>query len=312
VALEMNRFGEYNLLSLEKFLSPEDRILILGAGGWFGRTMLHMLGSSLPVLAISSTPRKGHECWSMSKIEQFKPTFVANFAFLTRDKLLHYKRDRYVSLNLQLIDRMKYAAQLKTVRTLVTVSSGAAQDNLAQDGVQSREIYGALKRIEERTALECRDSVRSVVILRAYSVSGPYVRNLQQYAFSSFLEQGIKTGEIKINSTFPVYRRYVSVGDLLSVGVIQARAGFSGVIESGGDLIEIQDLAQLVGKHLKVPVIERKTIDSSQSDSYHSDNSSWEQSIRDTRIRPLTLLQQIDATARFIQREGYESAHATS
>ena len=307
VAFELSPKGDYKLPSLEKIFSPEDRILILGAGGWFGQTMLNMLGSTTPVLAIGSTPGRGQRRWDINQVEEFKPTFVANFAFLTRNRQSQYRRDMYVSLNLELIERMKYAAQLRTVRGLITVSSGASQDSEAQDGLESIEIYGALKKVEEVTALACQNSARSAVILRAYSVSGPYVRNPQHYAFSSFVEQGVQKREIKISSTYPVLRRYVSVGDLLGVGVIQANSGFSGVIESGGELVELQELAHLVGEHLMVPVIERTSLDLSQCDNYYSDNSSWEQSIKETGLQPLTLRQQVEVTANFLQEKRHEN-----
>jgi nucleoside-diphosphate-sugar epimerase len=304
MAFESKLVGDYKLPSLEHTFSPEDRILILGAGGWFGQTMLNMLGPSTPTLAISSAPGKGQSRWDINEVENFRPTFVANFAFLTRNRQSQYRRETYISMNLELIERMKYAAQLKTVKGLITVSSGASQDSEARDGLESREIYGALKRLEEMTALACQNSARSAVILRAYSVSGPYVRNPQQYAFSSFVEQGVQEKEIKISSTYPVLRRYVSVGDLLAVGLRQAKSGFSGVIESGGELIELQELAHLVGEYLKVPVIERKSLDLSQCDNYYSDNSSWEQNLKETGLQPLTLRQQVEVTANFLQRSG--------
>lgn len=303
MSLEIGQIADYKLPSLEGILSPEDRILILGAGGWFGQTMLNMLGPSCPVLTISSTPRLGHSLWDTNQIEEFRPTLVANFAFLTRNKLSQYRREKYVSMNLEMIERMKYAAKLETVTNLITISSGASQDDQAKDGLQSSEIYGALKRLEEKTALDCRSSTRSVVILRTYSVSGPYVRNPEQYAFSSFIKQGIQKEQIKIGSTHPVYRRYTAVGDLLGVGVIQAKVGFTGVIESGGDLVELQELAYLVGEYLNVPVLERESVDTSQCDNYHSDNSSWEQNIRITGLQPLTLRQQVEVTTNFLQKE---------
>jgi len=298
----MTRLEIYKLPNLSKYLLKNDRILILGAGGWFGQTMLQMLDGGVQKMAIGSSKRDYCEIWDLELIENFKPTIVLNFAFITRNRLKNYNRSEYISINLELIERMRIVGQMNSVRLLLTVSSGAALDPQAQQGLESEEIYGALKKYEECAALSCQALNRSVVVLRAYSLSGPFVRDASQYAFSSFIQQAIFQKEIHISATNQVYRRYCSVGDLLAVGIGRAMQGWSGVIESGGHLLELGELADLVGRLLHLNLRSRPMFTSLVVDRYYSDNESWQRSLEELQFKPLNIDEQIESTIEFIIR----------
>lgn len=295
------RKTQYQLPDLNSFLPKSERILILGVGGWFGQTLLNMLGKNSQVLGISSSKTPEYEIWNEKKIIDFKPTIVANFAFITRNRLLSYTREDYISTNLELIQRMKFAAELRSVKLLLNVSSGAILNPEAQKGLESSEIYGALKKIEEEVALSCVTNCRSTVVLRAFSVSGPYVRNESQYAFSSFISEALRSGKITVNSSNRVFRKYCSVGDLIALGFLRGTSGWSGVIESGGQLIELLDLAKLVASSISANVTIEAARDSLMADEYYSYDSSWEESIAETSFLPLTLSQQITTTIEYFK-----------
>jgi nucleoside-diphosphate-sugar epimerase len=297
----LERVDTYKLPNLTSLLSNDDRVLIIGASGWFGQTFTNMMKDFKNKLVISSSKTEKSEPWNIEVVQRFQPTIVANFAFLTRNKLQQYKREEYISINLDLIDRMRFAGQLESVRTLLTVSSGAALSPEARSEWGSKELYGALKRKEEEVALSCQNINKSIVVLRTFSVSGAFVALPSHYAFSSFIEQGLLKREIEVTSRHLVFRRYVSIGDLIAVGLMRGNQGWSGVIESGGELVELGQLAELVGKYLNVHVRKRRLEDNASINSYHSDNLSWEYSCQATKFTPLNLHEQIQSTAAYIK-----------
>jgi len=288
------------LPSLPNKVTKGERYLILGANGWFGRTMKEMLGPKAQVLGIGRSKTESIRVWDLELIKDFAPTVVLNFAFLTRNKLEDISRDSFIETNLYLINQMRIAAQLPTVKKLLTVSSGAALDAQAQQDLKSKEIYGALKRIEERDSLELSGILESVVVLRTYSVSGPFFPKANPYAFSSLVEAASLAKELVIHSPNLVFRRYCALGDLLAVGLWRLIEGWSGVIESGGDLVELGELAHLIGKLLGTPVRPRE-ISSSARDEYYSDNKSWIESISTINFIPLHLEEQILSVANYLR-----------
>jgi len=300
--IKPRRIKPYNLIDLSGIISNQERILILGSSGWFGQTFAKMIGKDVPTLAISSSTRDKYQVWSPNIVKDFQPTFVANFAFIARHKLSKYSRQDYISINTEMIERMRFASQLETVRAVISISSGASQSAKAQDGMNSQDIYGALKKYEESVALSCKTSKRSIVVLRTYSVSGPFVRDLNHYAFSSFIQQSLVQKEIQNTLNGLVFRRYVSVGDLLAIGVARAAQGWSGLIESGGELIELSELSTLIGGLLGVRVKKHSQLENSQTDSYYSDNRSWASHTKDLNFQPLGLEEQIEVTAEYIRQ----------
>lgn len=299
--LTFDRSKDYQLPCLQNTFDENERVLILGAGGWFGQTYSKMIGRAVSTLCISSSSRSGFETWDYGRVKQFQPTLVANFAFLTRNQLPKYERDEFIAVNLELIERLRISAELKSVRKILTVSSGAAIGVRAQAGLDSLDIYGALKKIEEEAATNLISPNRSVVILRAFSVSGPFVRDIEEFAFSSFIAQAFRQKKIQISSTKMTFRRYVSVGDLLAMGTFRLNQRWSGVIESGGPLVELQELAALVASQLGVEVMKRQLSSDSEADSYHSDNQSWETNIKHLGFIPLSLERQIASTAQYLR-----------
>lgn len=160
---ELPRLEPYLLPDLGRLLSTQERILVLGAAGWFGRTFLNMSNKVSPMLLIATSRREGMEIWSEEMVRDFKPTIVLNFAFVTRNKLAIYGREKFILTNLELIKRLKFCGELETVRKILTVSSGAPLSAQAQSGLDSLEIYGALKKFEEEAAISLVSNERSIV-----------------------------------------------------------------------------------------------------------------------------------------------------
>lgn len=273
-------------------IRPADRVLVLGATGWFGRTFRALVGQEPSVLALSSrgTPSSVDRCADV--ITDFRPTVVANFAFLTRDRQEQMPRDEFVAANRELTQRFLYAADQPTVRLSLTVSSGAA--------LNDADLYGRLKAEEETAALQQKTSTRNVAVLRAYSVSGPYVQRPKSYVFSHFVLSAIQ-GRIHVEANRPVFRRYSAVSDLLKVTLILANQGWSGVLEGGGDLIELRELAERIRSQVNVDAtVSHAPHVTDEPEIYASDDVDWMRACRDLGYRPQSLDRQIQSTRDYL------------
>lgn len=283
------------------WLRPDDRLLITGGNGWFGRTLRAQVGGHPHMLIIGSPRDSTAVRWEDQAVRAFAPTVVANFAFHTRDRLSKLGRDRFIAENSELTRRFLFTLGLDSLRLGLTISSGAALGLDAHARTDATDLYGALKAVEETEALAQSTSQRTVVVARAYSVSGPFVRRMHEYAFSDFVAQAA-VGDITIKATRPVFRRYVAVSDLLSVSFASADRGFSGIIDSGGDLVEMQELAQAVRDIVNPSArIHRETLTSQEPSVYASDNVSWLDACHRTGINPMTLNEQVRAVERFVR-----------
>lgn len=272
-------------------LQPTDRIAVLGARGWLGRTLVALLPTDLQVLRTASSEDVSHCTWSWESVQEFAPTVVANFAFLTRERVSTEGIEAFTQINSRLLEEFERTADLPSVRAVLTVSSGAAV-------TEPDQPYGALKVREEQMAANLASAVRSSVILRAYSVSGPYVRRPHDYAFSDFILQTHK-GRVSIAADHLVFRRYVSAADALAVAGTSALTGWSGTIDTGGELVEMGELAQRVVSIVNPQAtIERPAVDHSRVQTYASDDVSWVQACERLGYVPIDLDEQIGVTAR--------------
>lgn len=260
-----------------------------------------MIKGHARVLPIGSPREPKAVQWRDDFVRQFAPTVVANFAFNTRDRLQDMGRAEFIGENRELTRRLLFALGLDGVRIGLTISSGAALSPDAEAGDESAEIYGYMKAQEEEEALSMASAHRNVVVARVYSVSGPFVRRVHEYAFSDFVSQAIR-GTVTIRSSQPVFRRYVAVRDLLSTSLGSGDAGWSGVIESGGDLVEMQELAEAITAVVnpKARII-RGELRIPEPSVYASDNRTWTEACDRTGIRPLTLHQQARAVERYLK-----------
>jgi nucleoside-diphosphate-sugar epimerase len=272
----------------------QDRVLVLGASGWFGRTFLRILDPQIPVMACASAIRDHYVTWDDDQVQNFNPTVVANFAFLTRDRISEVGIQRFIEVNSSLTKNFIKAAQLPSVKAALTVSSGAA---VAFPLDMATNPYGVLKKREEDAAMDLVTERRSVVVARAWSVSGPDVRTPRKYAFSDLVLQA-KSGAIQVNASQPVLRRYVGVDDFLEVSMARLLSGWSGTIDSGGELVEIGELAERVRSIVNPQAsISRVEQTSTEPSIYASDDISWRESYGEVGINTSDIDEQIRAVA---------------
>lgn len=176
------------------------------------------------------------------------------------------------------------------------MSSGAAV-------TEQESLYGKMKKEEESKALSLVTDEKAAVILRAYSVTGGHVRRPLDYAFSNFVLKA-STGHIEVTAESLVRRRYCAVSDALTVCLRAVSSGASGVMETGGPLVEMGELADRVASVVNPnAVVSRAKLDASQSHDYHSDDSSWQSWTQEFGVQTLDLDDQIRQVAKIIHKQ---------
>jgi nucleoside-diphosphate-sugar epimerase len=216
--------------------------------------------------------------WNLAEVERFAPTVVVDCAFLTRDLVSDMSLEEYVDRNRALTATMLAASNLTSVGRTITISSGAAvypHDALA--GPLSENPYGYLKREAEEALLELSQRRGThAVVARAWSVSGAFVQKPRSYALSDMILQA-RAGSIAISAQRLVYRRYASVEDLLAVALANAVRGGSPLIDSGGPLVEMSDLADAVRKVVNPSAaVSREELSGDAPNLYYATSSQWD------------------------------------
>jgi nucleoside-diphosphate-sugar epimerase len=200
----------------------------------------------------------------------------------------------YKETNRRLTDQALTLARIDSVRALISTSSGASVHGAV-------DSYSQMKlEAEERFRDETVKLDKSWVNIRAWSVSGPFIRNINGYAFSKFVHDAVFKGKISIYSPHMVFRRYVDVGDLVNVAMQLALSGtFTGTIDSGGELVELEQLAHRIFEVINVePKIEVSRNKLKSVDDYFTRSAQWEVVCRNLGHEPLDLDSQIEGLVR--------------
>ena len=263
-----------------------NRVLVLGGTGWFGRTALAMLKHvDVETHIVASRPREFSldggiltaKSWDQSEIARFEPEMVLDFAYLTIGKAEEIGIDRFIQVNRELSAKLFFACRLPSVRKVLSVSSGASiRLPLAMRGQPAAEVYASGKRnIESRLKEIALEREISVSVARAWSVTGGHVQNPREYAFSAIILDGMEEGRIAVHADHLVYRRYLAVEDLLALAIAQSHLiGFTS-FDSGGPLIELRALAQLVSAAIPGAQVvgKGKGLQVLEHDSYFADET---------------------------------------
>lgn len=300
-----------------KYVAAFDRVLILGAGGWFGKTTVAMLDPELLTqkdfsfigqnarLENVNSQSIAIECWSDEILARRQPDLVIDFAFLTKNFAKVWGVDRYNQMNKEISERLIRIAKFDSVRCVVSASSGAAIQPKVDESLGSTDdSYGDQKKVNE-TELQKISEWRGIAvsIARAWSVTGGFVRRPEMYAFSDFIQSVQSKNAIAINSSHPVFRRYCAVEDLLALSTAEVLGNNFTVVESGGPLLELRELASLVASQVgnQATMVHAPDQDSSAGDHYYSDGQSWSQTITKHSFQPLDLSEQIQNVTQAIK-----------
>lgn len=289
-------------------LRSDDRVLVSGASGWIGRSLLSVLlpvadRMGAQVLATGSVARSiamdGSTvrivAWTDDVSAEWAPTVVVHCAFATRDRLESLGAAAFEAANLELTQRGIFAFSLPSVRAGVQVSSGAA---VAADP----DLYGRMKQAQERAFRDvARDAERPLVTARIWSVSGPHCTKPDGFAFSSFIAQALRSRTIEVTALGEIWRRYVDAAQYMSIALEHALGGASAVVDSTGDLVELHGLAESVASALGAKVVAAPASAEVPADRYYSSSPQMTELSQAQGVRLMNLQEQIQHTARGLQ-----------
>lgn len=261
------------------------KILITGATGWFGRTATDLAQRCrAEVLLVSRQEssidlgrgRAPISTWSESLISNFQPEIVIDTAFITKEKVKETGIDSYIESNRALMSQSFQLAKLPSVETYVGFSSGAAVTANRDHGLFN-DPYGFLKNeFESEIQQLSKSSHANIVLIRPWSVAGKFLVKPSIFAFSNLIMQA-RSRVIHLDSSGEVWRRYCAIDDLLIAGLILGKQEKFNLVESGGELIEIEQLANRICQVLGINAEITRDMDGvTQPNNYFSNGKSWE------------------------------------
>lgn len=255
---------------VHSLLSGHERFAVTGASGWLGRTALHLLARALgpqrfrdqvrgfASVAKTVTLRDGTTV-VLEPLERLvamepAPTHILHFAYLTRDRVAALGLDGYTRSNVAVTGAVVAAIERFHPAGVFCTSSGAVYEpdgGLATDVVTNP--YGALKHLEELAIRRATaDGGGRSVVTRVFSIAGAYMTKPELYALGDLILQALSGGPMTIRAKGPVERSYCAAADVVAVGVAcLLRGGTSNLVfDSGGEIVEVGRLAQLIREEI--------------------------------------------------------------
>lgn len=297
-------------------------LVVTGATGWFGRTALHELqkllgpeafsrrvrafasqsrtilstgfadgvGRPIPVTPLTELP----EIAAHEPIEA-----VLHTAFLTREHVERVGVEAYISVNRGITDLICQSLEVSPDARAAVISSGAAAawDDVADinNHVQS-DPYGVLKWEEERRLCEIADTL----VLRAYAVSGRFMRDPEQFALGDFLLRALAGLPIEIKAPMPVIRGYGHAGDMVNLALRwlgSERKPPNQPIPAVSHEVELLELATLLSSIYNLPLLTHAIDCNLPPNRYTADSSAYVSILDSLGIITHSLKDQVADTA---------------
>ncbi len=268
------------------------KILVTGASGWLGKSAISFLLKNRflnnNIVAAASTKKTMYlDDFGTFQVQDFlnfeikeKIDGIIHLSFLTRDKLNEMSSSAYVEVNQKITNQaVKLVKELKP-NWVVNVSSGAIFNPKTKKIEENLDAnpYGFLKAFEERELnLASQEIGANLVIGRLWGASGILMPLNRAYALSDFIYQALTDKKIIIQSNKQVFRRYVDSEMFMGVLIESALTGESGVIDSGGPIVEIGNLASIIAESLDVQEIIRPEILGVEIDDYYPRSEQFEE-----------------------------------
>lgn len=300
---------------------PVGKIAISGAGGWLGTELLELLlvewgwnAVRENVICIGSYQREIRlsNGLSLNVLTFEQAHFIGvldgfvHLAFQTRDKVHKLGHAAYVEANMGITSNALKLIQRSSPKWVATVSSGAVLES-PQSAKLEKDIasnpYGFLKNVEE-TMLRalCCDTGINLSIGRLWGAGGAYMPLNPAYALSDFISGALVNNTINIKSARAVHRRYCDASTFMRVLLLAGVNSRETVFNSGGEAVELAELAQLISSKTGASV-SRGAFDSRlPPDSYFPTDASFSDLCEKYGVKETSLEHLVSATV-----SGHES-----
>jgi nucleoside-diphosphate-sugar epimerase len=116
------------------------------------------------------------------------------------------------------------------------------------------------------------------------------------YAISDFIQSALKNRSINIQANHDVFRKYVDAGQFMDILIQLAQRKNNTVLNSGGYLAEIGEVAKLVSEKIGLTSILRPAYNGSPASNYFSNDNTFNLTAKKLGVHLLSLGEQIDLT----------------
>ncbi len=296
------------------------RVTINGGSGWLGHATLGAIfekysevgKSNLQVISSKARRIESLEFGTLESIglndakkELEKTDTFIQLAFKTRDYINLLGVDEYESVNQEIVENTISAIKKCQPRNVVMVSSGVVSQWLSNPVSNKKDSYIKMKLVEElEIGQVCKDLGINLVNLRLWGATGKHMTEPLKYAIGDLIRQDLLSESVEIHSSHPVYRRYADASQQMAICISAASLGMNLTLDSGGTVIEIEDLAQKIidlsgsKKRIIRPIIEA----SEKPDEYFSKSLQMEELAETFGVRLKGLSDQILATKQAVSR----------
>jgi nucleoside-diphosphate-sugar epimerase len=228
-------------------------VLIKGATGWIGHQTAIQLAEKfrddLNLILMNSSPTNIYvynkyiqTITPVSSVPDKKIDYFFDYAFQTREKIKSLGEKQYIDINFNLIKHSVELVKKLCPRTVILASSGAIYNSSKYAQTKNFRLYSELK--------ACIQAGSNLIIVRIFNLSGKGINKSKVYAFQEIVEKAIQNKDIVIKSNLQVFRRYCDISQLLDL-LFQLTLNEENIcFDSGGELIEIHRLAELVKSSL--------------------------------------------------------------
>ncbi len=291
---------------LEEFSFLRERLrgqswAIIGASGWVGSNVVEFARRFEVEVDLFGSSSRAQEIAGRSEfIKKYDPhsltnsayDFIFDCAFQTREKLFAFPDLAAANLNLNAMS--KHLASSGRFETYVYFSSGAALG-----ATETNEPYGLAKALAEESLLDIANRTgRDIRIQRLWNVTGPHCQKKQEFAFTSLIQSAINDKRIDLKSKTFLWRRFADLRQVIGLAVAEP---LPEPLDSGGELVEIRQLAKVIMEELPYSLEMTDARDSENHSTYFSKSMNYEEKLLGLGITPRTLLDQVRAEIRSYQ-----------
>jgi nucleoside-diphosphate-sugar epimerase len=266
---------------------------INGISGWLGQATLGALKQISPTIKLdnlqmmsSATKQvQTHEFGEVSTkslkemAQSLEKTDVfVQLAFKTRDYISKLGPEDYEKANTEIIYNSLKAIRQSSPSHLVMVSSGVVSQWLKDPLGFEKDSYVKMKLIEEQEISKlCAELDINLINLRLWGASGFHMTEPLKYAIGDLIYQDAHSDFLELKSAHQVFRRYADASQQMEICIRAAIAGQNDIIESGGTVLELGQLATEITKLSgSGKSIRRPKMDDYPADSYFSESNFME------------------------------------